>query len=165
MTLESFHQFLNYYSKVRKRTLRVISCIPEDQLDWRYAEGKFSFADLMRHLGATERFMYGETVQGKPSTYKGCGPELAEGHEAIMHFLSETHEQSMAIFSGLTEEQINGKCLTPTGHPITVWKWLRLMAEHEIHHRGQIYMYLGILNIPSPPIYGLTAEELAKLGQ
>jgi hypothetical protein len=34
------------------------------------------------------------------------------------------------------------------------------MTEHEIHHRGQIYLYLGILGVPTPPIFGLTSEEV-----
>ena len=39
------------------------------------------------------------------------------------------------------------------------------MVEHEIHHRGQIYMYLGILGIETPPIYGLTSEEVRARSQ
>jgi uncharacterized damage-inducible protein DinB len=39
-------------------------------------------------------------------------------------------------------------------------KWLRSMAEHEIHHRGQIYLMLGLLGIATPPLYGLTSEEV-----
>jgi uncharacterized damage-inducible protein DinB len=34
------------------------------------------------------------------------------------------------------------------------------MTEHEIHHRGQIYLYLGILGVPAPPLYGLTSEQV-----
>ena len=40
------------------------------------------------------------------------------------------------------------------------WKWLRAMAEHEAHHRGQIYLMLGMLEVPTPPLYGLTSEEV-----
>jgi uncharacterized damage-inducible protein DinB len=54
------------------------------------------------------------------------------------------------------------KCATPDGAKITVWKWLRLMTEHEIHHRGQIYLYLAMLEIPTPPLYGLTSEEVRE---
>lgn len=34
------------------------------------------------------------------------------------------------------------------------------MIEHEIHHRGQIYLYLSMLNVETPPLYGLTSEEV-----
>jgi uncharacterized damage-inducible protein DinB len=35
------------------------------------------------------------------------------------------------------------------------------MIEHEAHHRGQIYLMLGLHGVPTPPIYGLTSEEVA----
>jgi len=38
------------------------------------------------------------------------------------------------------------------------------MVEHEIHHRGQLYTYLGLLGVPTPPLYGLTAEQAAERG-
>jgi uncharacterized damage-inducible protein DinB len=66
----------------------------------------------------------------------------------------------MEIFRRLSDEDLQKKCLTPNGTPITVWKWLRAMTEHEIHHRGQIYLYLGMLGVPTPPLYGLTSEEV-----
>jgi uncharacterized damage-inducible protein DinB len=68
----------------------------------------------------------------------------------------------MAVFRSLTAADLEKKCVTPGGTPITVWKWLRAMVEHEIHHRAQIYTYLGILGIPTPPIYGLTSEQVRE---
>jgi uncharacterized damage-inducible protein DinB len=35
-----------------------------------------------------------------------------------------------------------------------------MMPEHEIHHRGQLYTMLAMLNVPTPPIYGLTSEAV-----
>ena len=43
---------------------------------------------------------------------------------------------------------------------MTTWKWLRMMTEHEIHHRGQIYTLLGMLNVPAPPLYGMTSAQV-----
>ena len=48
------------------------------------------------------------------------------------------------------------------GAKLPVGKWLRLMIEHEIHHRGQLYMALGILGVATPPIYGLTSEQVRE---
>ncbi len=69
------------------------------------------------------------------------------------------HEESLAIFRALTPEDLARRCKTPGGAPLQVWKWLRSMIEHEIHHRGQIYLMLGI---PTPPLYGLTSEEVRE---
>lgn len=162
MDLKTFHDFLDYYDKVRGRTKTIVARIPPDEIEWTYKAGKFTFGDLIRHLGAIERFMDAENAQLKPSRYAGCGKDLAEGYDAITKFLDTTHTESMQIFYSLTEEDINKKCLTPNGTPITVWKWLRLMAEHEIHHRGQIYLYLNILGVEVPALYGLTSEQVAE---
>jgi uncharacterized damage-inducible protein DinB len=70
----------------------------------------------------------------------------------------------MLIFRTLPPEALAGKCTTPEGASMTTWKWLRLMAEHEIHHRGQIYLLLNLLLVPTPALYGLTYEEVRARG-
>ena len=70
------------------------------------------------------------------------------------------HRESCAIFGGLTPEQLAGKSITPAGTPITTYKWLRAMVEHEAHHRGQIQLLLGLLGVKTPQIFGLTEEEV-----
>lgn len=162
MDLKTFHDFLDYYDKVRSRTKLIVSKIPPEQFNYTYRPGKFTLADLIRHLACIERLMYAENAQGKPSQYKGCGPEYGATPQQVLNFLDTTHAESMEIFYALTEAQINGKCTTPGNSSITVWKWLRLMAEHEIHHRGQIYLYLSLLGIEVPALYGLTSEQVAE---
>ena len=152
--------FLDHYEKMRGRTSRVVDCIPADRIDWTWREGRFTLGDLVRHIAAIERYMYAENVQGKPSRYPGHGRELADGLPAVREFFDRTHAESVAIFSGLTDADMAGKSVTPAGAPITTSKWLRALVEHEIHHRGQIYLYLAMLDIPTPPIYGLTSEEV-----
>jgi uncharacterized damage-inducible protein DinB len=160
MEIRTIQPFLQYFGNVRERTLRVARCIPPDKVDWTYAPGKFTFGDLLRHLAVAERYMWAENIQGKPSRYTTHGKELADGLENILVFLDHLHAESMEIFGRLTDEDLQRKCKTPGGTDITIWKWLRAMTEHEAHHRGQIYLYLSILNVPTPPIFGLTSEQV-----
>jgi uncharacterized damage-inducible protein DinB len=162
METTRIREFLDYYEKVRQRTLKVIACIPRERFDWTCHEGKFTFADIIRHLAAIERYMYAENVQGKPSRYPGHGKELADSPESALRFFASTHQESMEIFGRLTDSDLEQKCVTPGGASISTWKWLRAMVEHEIHHRAQIYVYLGLLDIATPPIYGLTSEEVKE---
>ncbi|MGO9518084.1 MAG: DinB family protein [Candidatus Korobacteraceae bacterium] len=164
MQIQDLGIFLEYLDKVHQRTVRVAHCIPADKLEWSFREGKFTLGDLVRHIAAIERYMYAETIQGKPSRYAGCNRELADGLAEILLFQERTHRESVEIISRLTSEDLNRKCATPEGTPITVWKWLRAMVEHEIHHRGQIYTYLAMLSVPTPPLYGLTSEQVRDRG-
>ena len=39
-------------------------------------------------------------------------------------------------------------------------EWLRAMLEHESHHRGQLYLMLTMIGVETPPLFGLTSEEV-----
>ncbi len=142
--------------------MRVAASVPADRFDWAPAPGAFSFADVLRHLAAIERWMYGETAAGRPSRYPGHGRELADGPEAVRGYVVRMHEDAMAIFAGLPDERWQGPAVTPAGAAITTRKWLRAMVEHEAHHRGQLYLMLRLCGIETPPIYGLTSEDVRR---
>ena len=74
--------------------------------------------------------MHAETVQGRPSACPGHSRELADGFDALLAYYDRLHEES------------------------------RAMIEHEAHHRGQLYLMLGVRGVTTPPMYGLTAQEV-----
>lgn len=160
MEIRTISPFLHYFGNVRERTMRVARCIPPDKIDWTYAPGKFTFGDLLRHLAVTERYIWAENVRGRPARYSTHGKELADSYDDVMAFVERLHAESMEIFGRLTDDDLQKKCKTPDDAQITTWKWLRLMVEHEIHHRGQVYVYFSLLGVATPPLYGLTSEEV-----
>ena len=160
--MNPIQSFLEYFPKVRARTEKLVRIVPPDRLEWTYMPGKFTIGDQIRHIAAIERYMFAETIAGRVSAYHGCGKELADGYENVVAWFNELHRQSMEIFGNLSEEDLQRKCMTPGNAEIPVWKWLRSMIEHEIHHRGALYIYLNLLEIKTPPLYGLTSEEVEE---
>ena len=69
----------------------------------------------------------------------------------------------MSLLRTIDNSELKKKVTTPDGIQITMWKWLRAMVEHEIHHRGTIYSNLSLLDIKTPPIFGLEEREVRKL--
>ena len=162
MDIRDLDSFLRYWSRIRGRTTRIIRAIPPEKIDWTYAEGKWTLADLIRHIAALERYMFAENFLGRPSSYPGCGPELADGYDAVLAYYERMKDETVEILRGLPESRLQEKCKTPGGAELAVWKWMRAMVEHEIHHRAQIYTYLGMLGAATPPLYGLTSEEVLE---
>jgi len=153
---------LEYLGKVHERTMRLVRCIPPKQVDWSPRAGAFTLGDLARHMAVTMRYTFAENIAGRPSIYSTHGPELAASLQQIVDFMEARHAEAVAIFSKLSEQDWNEKCLTADAAPVTRWKLLRLAIEHEIHHRGELYAALGLLGVSTPPLYGLTSEELRK---
>lgn len=165
MEILTIAPFVKYFGNVRERTMRVARCIPPDKIDWSHAPSKFTLGDLLRHIAVTERYMFAENIQGKASRYTTHGREFAASLEEILTLMECLHAESMDIFLKLSDSDLQSKCCTPGGAEIVRWKWLRSMTEHEIHHRGQLYLYLGTLGVPTPPLYGLTSEEVRSRSQ
>jgi len=162
MEIRDIESFLAYFETIRERTLRVVRAVPPEKLEWRHADDVFSCGDLARHIAAVERYTFTENALGRPSLYQGCGPELAEGHENVLTFMERMHRESVAMLKHLTPDDLAGKGISPQGVPVTAWKLLRAMIEHEVHHRGEIYVYLALLGVPRPPLYGVTESELRR---
>lgn len=160
MEIRDLSVFLDYFAKIHHRTMRVVRCIPPDKVDWSFRPEKFTVGDLARHIATANRYIFADTLQGKPSRYSGCGRELAPTYDEIIALSEALYAESLSIISNLPD--LNAKCTSPDGASITVWKWLRSMTEHEIHHRGQIYTYLALLEVPTPPLYGLTSEQVMQ---
>ncbi len=156
----ALENFLQGFERVRERTRRVAACIPDDRVEWTYKPGAFTLGDLVRHIAVAERYIWAETAHNRPLQYKTHGRELADGKDAVLAFLDRMHADALAEFRSLTPAMLEEKCLTPAGAPMTTWKWLGLMPEHEIHHRGQIYTMLAMLDVPTPPLYGMTSDQV-----
>lgn len=151
---------LSYIDRMHQRTRRVSVLIPEEELEHDFGNGRFTPGDLVRHLAAINRYMFIENAAGRPNTYPGHGRELATGCEAVLLYQESLHTESMGILRSLAPERFEQACRTPEGAEITVWKWLRAMTEHEAHHRGQLYWMLAELGVKTPPLFGLTSEEV-----
>ncbi len=102
MQIQDLNVFLEYREKVHQRTTRVARCIPPDKVEWSYQEGKFAMGDPLRHIATIERYMFAETVAGRPSRYEGCcGKELADGCDQGSHFVTSCMLNRSRSFPGL----------------------------------------------------------------
>jgi uncharacterized damage-inducible protein DinB len=157
--------FLSYLESVRGRTRSVADSIPGDRVEWSAGEGRFTPGDLIRHIASAERWMWAENVKGRPSRYPGHGTDLASGKEGVLSYMDRLHVDAVAIMRSLPTERLEEPCTTVGGIEMRVWKWLRLMVEHEIHHRGQLYEMLGRMGVETPPLYGLTEPQVKQRSQ
>lgn len=163
MEIKSMSAFLSYYERTRLITNKVIQVVPKEKLDWTYAHGKFTIADLIRHIAAIERNLFMEVIQGNLPAYKGCGKNLADGNDEVLSYFNDMHNQSIQILKSIKDIDLERKIKALDGKELTVGSFLRALIVHEIHHRGALCIYLNMLNIETPPIIGFTEEQVIEV--
>lgn len=165
MEIKSVKEFLKYYERTREITKQVIGVTPPDKMDWTYKTGKFTIADLMRHIAAIERNVFMEVIQGHKANYKGCRRDLADGYENVINYFDEMHRQSIAILRAFNDDDLLNEVKTLDRKNTSVGNFLRALIVHEVHHRGALCIYLNLLGVKTPPVIGLMEEEVIEFSK
>ena len=142
--------------------MAVARCIPAERIDWSPGHGAMTIGDTVRHLAVTERWLFVEVARGGQNAYVSHGPELGRSLQEVLALLTRSHDESMQIIEQFTEDEWHRPVMTPGGATMPAWKWLRAMVEHEVHHRGQLYLALRLCGVATPPIFGLTSEQVRE---
>lgn len=160
--LQSVKGFMGYYDGVRRRTLQFIDAVPADRIDWSPGEGEFSFGDLIRHIAASEEMFIGAVMDGKWK-YPGHETREKQDRESAVAMLRSVHHEVMKRLGTLGDPALKESRPSLNGPEVSAWRLLMAMVEHEVHHRSQIAMYLTLIRIRPPHIYGMGVEDVIAL--
>lgn len=160
--IHEIKEYVKYLDGVHKRTMQYVKAIPEELLDWKPSEDKFSIGDLLRHI-ASARLMFLDIFEHGSWTYAGHDTSKGSSLEDISHYLESCQIKLTEGLLKLGNDLLSNKVLTLHGHEVSAWRILLSMAEHEIHHRGQISTYLQMNKMEPPQIFGLKIEQVTTL--
>lgn len=146
-------------------TERVLKRVPTESLNWRPHEKSWTLGELAAHVAnllnwakmAIEEEGYDMAASGS----SGGPPEDAEeildsfyGLKAdVVDALGSTNDEAMLRPWTLRHGEREIFTLSKAA-VLRTWS-----LSHMIHHRGQLTVYLRLLDIPVPPTYGPTADE------
>lgn len=146
-----------------KSTRNALERVPADKLSWKPHAKSMSLGQLAMHIAGLPGSigeLLDEPVREVPSVPL---PEATSLSEILSVFDSrmEIAEQKLLAWgeAGLMETWK----LTLEGVPVLEvprYRMVRtLMLNHWVHHRGQLTVYLRLLDVAVPAIYGSSADE------
>jgi len=162
--IQSTVDFIKYFDSIRRRTMNYIRVVPADRLDWSPKPGEFTCADILRHIVEAEKMFVRVAMEGRWK-YDGHESDKKQSLEELIALLETTHLEAMDKLKQFPDQDLNEPRFGPKGegHPLKAWRWLMAMTEHEIHHRSQLAVYLSLMGIQPPHIFGLGVEDLIAL--
>jgi uncharacterized damage-inducible protein DinB len=144
-------------------TRRVLERIPADKLSWKPHGKSRSLGELAMHVanipGMAERIITSDEFA------VGAAPMATpESAEQILSVFDKNARAGDSLISNLTEEKAMGEWrLVFKGKEIFRKKRSAALRtnvlNHLYHHRGQLSVYLRLLEVPVPSVYGPTADE------
>ena len=146
-------------------TRRVLRRVPEDKLGWKPHPKSMSLGQLAWHIaavpGSLARIVPQESFDVTQGNFVPPQPkDLAE----IMAAFEQSVRDAESCLQNMTDEQAHGKWRLMkkdqelfTKPRISIVRGI--MLNHWYHHRGQLSVYLRLLNVPVPVIYGRSADE------
>ena len=127
--------------RVRESLLKRVRGLTPEQLAWRVTPTSFSVADIIRHLAwADDRAVSIVLGESESEHTERTHPTL----ESMLEDLVQQHDRKIKLLRGLTLIDLQRKFKSYDGED-TLWNHFFLHIDHEVHHRGQLSVYLKLM--------------------
>jgi uncharacterized damage-inducible protein DinB len=156
-------ELIQEFEAESRTTRRVLERVPSDKLTWTPHAKSMSLGKLAMHLasapGAISGWPVGDRFEfrGDPTPLPTSTEQVLAAHDSGIEQVKKNLEKIGDAGLGASwTATMGGKTLMemPKGALLRA-----LLMNHTYHHRGQLSVYLRLLDVPVPPIYGPSADE------
>lgn len=148
-----------------KATRRLLAAVPEDKLSWSPHPKSMTLQALASHIARIPA-LFAQALRG-PGLDVGAqrppAPPLTTTAE-IVATMDQSVAAAQAFLAEVSEEAAQGPWRVAHGErelfTLPRLAIVRTMVlNHWYHHRGQLSVYLRLLEVPVPATYGRSADE------
>lgn len=146
-----------------RTTRRVLERVPTNKLSWRPHAKSMSLGQLGLHVAQTPgnvAHLARVSISQPPQFEQASATSTAQ----LLEALDTSVAQAKATIGGWDDAQMletwsmsnDGKALMSLPRAGLL---RAIMLNHWYHHRGQLVVYLRLLDVPVPSVYGPSADE------
>ena len=156
---------LNELRQEANTTKRLLDRVPGDKLAWRPHPKSMSLGQLALHVasipGDLSRLAQLDQFDAANANFE---PAMPESKEAVVNAFRKSLSDASEYLAALSPDTARAPWrLTNRGAEVFSMPravMLRsLLLNHWYHHRGQLSVYLRLLDVPVPVIYGRSADD------
>jgi uncharacterized damage-inducible protein DinB len=146
-------------------TRKVLARVPDDKLAWKPHVKSMSLAELAHHIATIPAWIASSLLSDGIDMAKSSGfPKPPATAAEILAEFDEGVKGAKVAMGQLDDEKAMGTWTLRKGDVVVMAipriAFVRMiLLNHSYHHRGQLSVYLRLLDVPLPSIYGPTADE------
>jgi uncharacterized damage-inducible protein DinB len=156
---------LNEMRQEAQATRRLLDRVPEDKLAWKPHVKSMSLGQLAWHVAAIpgdlSRLAQMNEFDASNANFE---PPMPQSKQAVLEAFEKSQAEASEYLASLTSEEAAATWrLTHRGNEVFAMPRAAVLRSvllnHWYHHRGQLCVYLRLLDVPIPVIYGRSADE------
>jgi uncharacterized damage-inducible protein DinB len=144
-------------------TKKVLDRVPSDKLAWKPHAKSYSLGQLALHVATAPGDVAAIAAQDTVEAPNFSQPEAKSSRELMEAFANSLASAKEIVAKMDDTRMMSAWTLTRNGKAIMTMPraaFIRsIMLNHTYHHRGQLSVYLRLLEVPVPSIYGPSADE------
>lgn len=141
---------LKHWPKIRLGLMEIVDAFPEEELGFVPVTGGWTAGRIMLHISSAANFWLHSGILSGVNVYEQ-GKSTLEYYprlEDIKTFLMEEHQRTLTLLKVFDPADWETPFRYPDGHDYRPsWIFWHVL-EHEIHHRGELSLILGLLGWP-----------------
>jgi uncharacterized damage-inducible protein DinB len=156
-------ELVQEFESEAKTTRRVLERVPSDKLTWTPHAKSMSLGRLAMHLATAPGAISGWPLadqfefKGDAAPVPTCTDDIISAHDSGVERVKENLQKiGDAGLGAAWTGSAGGRTLMSMPKAALL---RGLLMNHTYHHRGQLSVYLRLLDVPVPPIYGPSADE------
>jgi uncharacterized damage-inducible protein DinB len=147
-------------------TRKMLEKVPTEKKDWKPHEKSMSVGRLATHVAEITHWVSDIVNIDDFDFMKDFNfqPRTAASTDELLQIFQTHLDKAVNDLSSMTDDDFNKKWTVRRGEQVMFSMpkkvSIRSMAlNHLIHHRGQLSVYLRLLDVPVPGMYGPSADE------
>ena len=146
-------------------TERILARVPTDKLSWQPHPKSMSLGQLAWHIATLPDMAIGMLKIGFRDVSQARPPAAPEKAEDLVNEFRKNVAALKDALSHTSDDVLlnerfafkNGETVISSFPKLAAMR--TVLLNHSYHHRGQLTVYLRLLDVPVPAMYGRTADE------
>ncbi len=155
-------ELLQEFDQEMATTRRVLERVPDEKGSWKPHEKSFSLEHLAQLVSWMPAWI-GQTLRETSLDLAKAGGYSSEKTATLLKGFDENVASSRAAIQAVTDDDWEVGWALKRGDQefmsMPRWQVVRMHMSHLVHHRAQLGVYLRLLDVPVPSMYGPTADE------
>jgi uncharacterized damage-inducible protein DinB len=146
-------------------TKKILERVPVEKKDWKPHEKSMTLGRLATHVAEISHWVSRVvTMEEFDFLVQGFSSHTAASQEELMTIFNEKLNKAIEDLQTMNDESFNQIWTVRRGEQVlfAIPKKIAIRSwalNHMIHHRGQLSVYLRLLDVPVPGMYGPSADE------